>query len=106
MSVTEFVDTTQDPPVRGFLHQPESASRGGLVLTHGAGGNSQMALLVALAEVFADAGFAVLRCDLPFRQLRKSGPPRPADAKKDQHGLKNAANVMREKFPGKIYLGG
>jgi predicted alpha/beta-hydrolase family hydrolase len=106
MPFIEFSDTIEDPPVRGFLHAPESASAGSLVLTHGAGGNADMALLVALAETFAGAGFAVLRCDLPFRQLRRFGPPRSGDAKQDQKGLRNAVLAMREKFPGNIYLGG
>jgi predicted alpha/beta-hydrolase family hydrolase len=106
MTITEYIDTKQDPPVRGFLHKPEQASRGSLVLTHGAGGNAEMALLVALAEAFAGAGFAVLRCDLPFRQLRRFGPPRPADAARDRKGLSNAAAAMRKEFPGSIYLGG
>src|SRR5579872_4379495 len=106
MSVKEFIITTQDPPVRGFLHKPERAAVGSLVLTHGAGGNANMALLVALAEAFAGAGFAVLRCDMPFRQDRRSGPPRPSDAARDRKGLSNAAAAMRKQFPGKMYLGG
>jgi predicted alpha/beta-hydrolase family hydrolase len=47
-----------------------------------------MPLLVAMAETFAAAGFAVLRCNLPFRQARSFGPPRPADAARDREGLK------------------
>ena len=55
-----------------------------------------MPLLVALAEAFAGAGFAVLRCDLPFRQQRSFGPPRPGDAARDRLGLKNAIAAMRK----------
>jgi uncharacterized protein len=76
-----------DPPVRGFLHRPSSPSGDGLILTHGAGGNAQMALLVVLAEAFADAGFTVLRCNLPFRQKRAFGPPQAGDAGRDRDGL-------------------
>lgn len=65
-----------------------------------------MPLLVALAEAFAGAGFAVLRCDLPFRQLRRFGPPRPGDAARDRAGLKNAAAAMRKLYSGRIFLGG
>jgi hypothetical protein len=54
-----------------------------------------MPLLVALAESFAGAGFVVLRCDLPFRQQRSFGPPRPGDAARDRQGLKNAVAAMR-----------
>jgi uncharacterized protein len=88
--IREFVDTAVDPPVRGFLHIPEAPNGRGLVLTHGAGGNAQAPLLRALAETFAAAGFTVLRCNLPYRQLRSFGPPAPADAARDRAGLKNA----------------
>ena len=97
---------TVDPPVQGFLHRPSSPSRDGWVLTHGAGGNAQMALLVALAEAFAGAGFTVLRCNLPFRQKRAFGPPRPSDAARDREGLKNAIAAMRKNVPGRLFLGG
>jgi predicted alpha/beta-hydrolase family hydrolase len=107
MSIGErFSDASSDPPVRGYLHRPASPSGDSLVLTHGAGGNAQMGLLVALAEAFAGAGFAVLRCDLPFRQQRPYGPPRPSDAARDREGLKNAAAAMRKLFPGRLFLGG
>jgi predicted alpha/beta-hydrolase family hydrolase len=93
--IESFSDTSSDPSVRGFLHRPEAPSGDGLVLTHGAGGNAQMPLLVALAEAFASAGFVVLRCDLPFRQQRSFGSPRPGDAVRDRVGLKNAIEAMR-----------
>jgi uncharacterized protein len=107
MSTAErYSDTSSDPPVRGFLHHPESASGNCLVLTHGAGGNAQMSLLVALAEVFAGAGFVVLRCDLPFRQIRHYGPPRPGDAVRDRQGLKHAIAAMRKLVSGRVFIGG
>jgi hypothetical protein len=105
-TVQRFSEASSDPPVRGFLHRSESPSGDSLVLTHGAGGNAQMGLLVALAEVFAGAGCAVLRCDLPFRQQRPYGPPRPGDAVRDREGLKHAAAAMRKLFPGRLFLGG
>ena len=104
-----FADTSSDPPVRGFLHVPDSPSGDDLILTHGAGGNAHMPLLVALAEAFAGAGFVVLRCDLPFRQQRSFGPPRPGDAARDRLGLKNAITAMR-KFSSyslrRLFVGG
>lgn len=107
MSTAEsFSETSFDPPVRGFLHRPESGSGDALILTHGAGGNAQMGLLVAVAEAFAGAGFTVLRCDLPFRQLRRFGPPRPGDAARDRQGLSNAVAAMKKVVPGRIFLGG
>jgi predicted alpha/beta-hydrolase family hydrolase len=110
-AAAHFSDVSLDPPVRGFLHRLESPSGDSLILTHGAGGNAQMGLLVALAEAFASTGFAVLRCDLPFRQQRPYGPPRPSDAVRDREGLKNAVAAMRKlfperRFPVRIFLGG
>lgn len=99
-----FVDKS-DPQVRGFLHRPDKAANA-IVLTHGAGGNSRMAMLVAVADAFCSAGFAVLRCDLPFRQARPFGPPRPNEATHDRAGLKNAVAAIRKLFPGRIFLGG
>lgn len=101
-----FVDSGVDPAIRGFVHRPAGSPRDGLVLTHGAGGNCKMALLVALAETFADAGIAVLRCDLPFRQNRPYGPPRPGEAARDRKGLKNAVDALRKIASGRIFLGG
>jgi predicted alpha/beta-hydrolase family hydrolase len=84
-----------DPPVRGFLHYPETPTGNALVLTHGAGGNAQASLLVALAEAFSRHGFIVLRCNLPYRQARPFGPPGPADAARDRSGLKNAIAAIK-----------
>ena len=65
------------------------------MLTHGAGSNAQAPLLIALAETFSAAGFTVLRCDLPYRQVRPFGPPGPSDAARDQAGLRNAIAALR-----------
>ena len=102
----DFSNLEVDPPVRGYLHRPSSPSGDGLVLTHGAGGNAQMALLVALAEAFAGAGFTVMRCDLPFRQKKPFGSPGPGNAARDREGLKNAVTVMKKIAPGRLFLGG
>ena len=101
-----FIAGSCDPPVRGFLHRPESSSGVALVLTHGAGGNAQIPLLGALAQAFTEAGFTVLRCNLPFRQSRSFGPPRPGDAVRDRAGLKNAVQALRESTSGRVFLGG
>jgi len=76
------------------------------VLTHGAGSNSKAPLLVALADAFAGVGVTVLRCDLPYRQSRPYGPPRPGDAAHDREGLKNAVRVLRKLVSGRMFLGG
>ncbi len=78
----------------------------GLVITHGAGSNCESPLLRDVAEAFAEAGFHVLRCDLPYRQLRASGPPFPGAAARDREGLQQAAEAMREITPDYVMLGG
>jgi predicted alpha/beta-hydrolase family hydrolase len=94
--------------VRGFLHRPENTSIGGpgLVLTHGAGGNCNAPLLIAVADTFCAAGWWVLRCDLPFRQRRRFGPPSPATAAQDREGLRDAVAAMRKLTSGPVILGG
>jgi len=92
--------------VRGYLHRPDRDSDRGIVLTHGAGGNCDGPLLVALADAFCKAGMAVLRCDLPFRQRRPKGPPSPATAAADRAGLRSAVLALSEIAPGPILLGG
>lgn len=104
--IREFVENAADPQVRGFLHLPETPNNKGLILTHGAGANAQAPLLRALAETFADAGFTVLRCDLPFRQVRSYGPPGPGDAARDRAGLNNAVGAIRSMVSGPIFLAG
>src|SRR5580765_5648130 len=81
--------------IRGWLYEPAKASGKGLVITHGAGSNCESPLLRDVADAFADAGFHVLRCDLPYRQLRASGPPFPGAAARDREGLQQAAEAMR-----------
>ena len=61
---------------------------------------------VALADALQGRGVTVLRCDLPFRQQRRSGPPRPGDAAKDREGLKAAVAALRALVSGRIALGG
>ena len=92
--------------VRGLLHQAEAPGGPGLVLTHGAGGNCQMPLLVAAAEAFAAAGVTVLRYDLPFRQRRPTGPPSPSGAAADRAGLREAVAAMRRVVTRPVFVGG
>jgi len=85
-----FSETSLNPAVRGYLHSPASANGDALILSHGAGGNCNAPLLVALAQAFSEQGWTVLRCDLPFRQDRPTGPPFPGNAERDRSGLRNA----------------
>jgi predicted alpha/beta-hydrolase family hydrolase len=102
-----FHDATPgEPPVRGFLHHPLAPARGGLVLTHGAGSDCRAPLLVGLAAALAVHRVAVLRCDLSYRQARRTGPPHPGDAPRDRHGLRRAVLLLRRLWPGPCFLGG
>jgi predicted alpha/beta-hydrolase family hydrolase len=92
--------------VRGYLHEPALPNGNGLVITHGAGSNSDTSLLKAMADAFANAGFVALRCDLPFRQQRPKGPPFPAQAARDREGLRRAVEALREIAGGRVFLGG
>ena len=105
-SVERILDSKCDPPVAGYLHRPKNVLRNALVLTHGAGSNSQTSLLISLAEAFVDVGFLVLRCDLPFRQRSPQGPPSPGNSARDQKGLRNAVFFVRNLATGSAFLGG
>jgi predicted alpha/beta-hydrolase family hydrolase len=105
-SFEAFREISLEPHVEGYLHRTVHPSGNGLVLTHGAGANCASPLLTALAAAFADAGITVLRCNLPFRQVRSYGPPRPGDAERDREGLNHAVAALRKLVPGRIYLGG
>jgi uncharacterized protein len=99
-------DSLHEVPVRGFLHRPASPGEDGLILTHGAGANCGSPLLGSLADAFCSRGFTVLRCDLPFRQLRPHGPPPRGSAERDQQGLRAAVAAMRRQTSGRLFLGG
>jgi predicted alpha/beta-hydrolase family hydrolase len=77
-----------------------------LLLTHGAGSNRNAPLLVALANAFSEHGVEVVRYDLPFRQERPHGPPRPGDAARDREGLREQILEIRAKNPEQVWLGG
>jgi predicted alpha/beta-hydrolase family hydrolase len=103
----EFRDTPPDGvPVRGFLHHATLPGDDWLVLTHGAGSSCEAPLLVTLANAFCLSGLNVLRCDLPFRQLRPHGPPIRGSAERDQQGLRSAIASVRRLTAGRVFLGG
>lgn len=96
----------ETPAVRGVLHRPEVPGAGALALTHGAGSNCQAPLLVRMARAFEDAGYLVLRYDLPFRCARPKGPPFPAGAERDREGILHALECLRKMTRGRLYAGG
>jgi uncharacterized protein len=103
----DFFDAPQNEvPVQGFLHLSPNLGGDCLVLTHGAGTNCESPLLVALADAFCTSELTVLRCDLPFRQLRPHGPPQHGSAERDQRGLRAAIASMRRQTSGRVFLGG
>jgi predicted alpha/beta-hydrolase family hydrolase len=106
MASEQFANPSVDPPVRGFLHKPISATGVGLVVTHGAGGNCNSPMLIVLSERLCDMGLTVLRCNLPFRQNRSYGPPRPAEAARDREGLRNAIQELRNLAVKQVMVGG
>jgi len=91
--------------VRGTLHPAESGSAG-IVLAHGAGSNSNAKIMIGLAGAFAEAGLHALRIDLPFRQLRPSGPPHPSTSVRDREGILAALNLLRVRGITRLFLGG
>ena len=105
-SFVEFRDDSLEPAVRGYLHLPANPHGDALILTHGAGSNCSTPLLLALSETFAGHGYVVLRCDLPFRQERRTGPPFPGNAERDRAGLHNAVAALRRNVTRRIFLGG
>jgi predicted alpha/beta-hydrolase family hydrolase len=104
MPITREIDKDG---IQGVLHSPTGDSNAaGVVLTHGAGNDCHTALLKAVAEQLAEHGFHVLRCNLDFRQRRRTGPPHPSKSEQDRHSLVQAAAFLREYTPGRIILSG
>lgn len=101
-----MVERFQRGSVHGFLHLPDSGSGDGVVLAHGAGANCEAKVLVSVADGLCQAGFHVLRIDLPFRQKRPSGPPFPAMAAADREGLRDAAAELRSITGRRMVIGG
>ena len=100
------VQSVSEGLVSGTLHWPASAQTVGVVLTHGAGANSQSPLLKIVADTMAASGLPVLRCDLPFRQRKRFGPPFPPQATEDRKGLRQAVSYLRSRGVQKVVLGG
>ena len=92
--------------VRGVLHRPSVANGDAFALTHGAGSNANAPLLVRMAAALAEAGYLVLRYDLPFRIDRLKGPPFPAMAPRDREGIARAVNALRKLAGGRVFAGG
>ncbi len=91
--------------IRGWRHEPATKWKEAIAITHGAGGNCEAPLLIALAESFAEAGWMALRYDLPFR-IQGKGAPSPARAVRDREGIRQAAASLRELGAARVSLCG
>jgi len=92
--------------VRGVLHRPAVSNGDAFALTHGAGSNANGPLLVRMAASLAEAGFLVLRYDLPFRIARSKGPPFPAMAARDREAFARAVDALGKLAGGRVFAGG
>jgi len=101
-----MIEALETAGVRGLLHRPLVANGDAFALTHGAGSNANAPLLARMAAALADAGYLVLRYDLPFRIARPKGPPFPAQAPKDREGIARAVDALRKLTPGRVFAGG
>ena len=89
----------------GWMHQPDKV-RAAMLLSHGAGGDCKAPLMVAVATAFCEAGYAVWRWDLPFRQARPRGEP-GGSGERDRAGIRQAAQQLRRHAPGvALFLAG
>ena len=61
---------------------------------------------VGVADTLAEHGFYVLRCNMAFRQRRRTGPPHPSKSAEDRASLRQAAEVLRGYANGRLILGG
>ncbi len=91
--------------IAGIAHRPAGSPAGAVLLTHGAGGNRDAPLLVALCDEWARRGWLAIRYDLPFRRRRPTGPP-SGSAAADQAGIAEAIAVARGLTAGPVIAGG
>jgi predicted alpha/beta-hydrolase family hydrolase len=91
--------------IAGVAHEPEGKPRGGVALTHGAGGNRNSPLLIRLCDEWARRGFLAVRYDLPYRRRRPKGPP-SGSAASDRAGIAEAVALLRTLTDGPVLAGG
>ncbi|HWF68508.1 MAG TPA: alpha/beta family hydrolase [Mycobacterium sp.] len=95
--------------IAGIAHEPERDPPGGpkgiVVLTHGAGGSRESALLQRLCDEWARRGWLAVRYNLPYRRRRPKGPP-SGSAATDRAGIVEAIAVCRGLADGPLIAGG
>ncbi|WKG04354.1 alpha/beta family hydrolase [Mycolicibacterium sp. HK-90] len=91
--------------IDGIAHEPESSPTGVVVLTHGAGGNRDSAMLIKTCDEWAARGWLAIRYNLPYRRRRPKGPP-SGSAAGDQDGIAEAIALARTLTDGPVIAGG
>jgi uncharacterized protein len=91
--------------IAGIGHEPEGKPAGVVVLTHGAGGSRESALLKRICDEWASRGWLAVRYNLPYRRRRPKGPP-SGSAAKDQAGVVEAIDLVRTLADGPVVAGG
>ena len=91
--------------IAGVAHEPEATPTGVVVLTHGAGGNRDSAMLVKVCDEWASRGWLAVRYNLPYRRRRPKGPPSGSSAG-DQEGIAEAIALARSLTDGPVIAGG
>jgi uncharacterized protein len=91
--------------IAGVAHPPVGTPDGVVVLTHGAGGNRDSALLQRLCDEWARRGWLAVRYNLPYRRRRPKGPP-SGSAATDRAGIVEAITVCRGLANGPLIVGG
>ena len=91
--------------IAGIAHEPQGTPAGVAVLTHGAGGSRESALLQALCDEWARRGWLAVRYNLPYRRRRPKGPP-SGSAATDRAGIVEAIGACRDLADGPLIAGG
>jgi predicted alpha/beta-hydrolase family hydrolase len=91
--------------IAGVAHEPDETPAGVVVLTHGAGGSRESALLQKLCDEWARRGWLAIRYDLPYRRRRPRGPP-SGSAATDRAGIVEAIELCRGLCDGPLIAGG
>jgi uncharacterized protein len=91
--------------IAGIAHDPQDTPSGVVVLTHGAGGSRESALLQQLCDEWARRGWLAVRYNLPYRRRRPKGPP-SGSAATDRAGIVEAIAVCSALADGPLIAGG
>jgi predicted alpha/beta-hydrolase family hydrolase len=91
--------------IAGIAHEPDGATKGVVVLTHGAGGNRESELLQRVCDEWARRGWLAIRYNLPYRRRRPTGPP-SGSAASDRAGVDEAITLCRTLIDGPLIAGG